>query len=197
MSRGWLRKQFYKITQRGQLWAQSKSEVARFEGIIISDPGRSDNFRATILAALQLVKDADSRRFKRVVKHLKWIVNCTLDEPCAAYLHDTKTCTIDFKEPGSDEHLEFNAAYYAKTLVHEATHGVVSSRGVHYTPEVRSRIEKLCVTEENRFVDRLSLTQPELTKGLHRKYDESAWNHAWKRTRIGFFWRMIYRLFKK
>jgi hypothetical protein len=193
-SRGWLRKHFYDVLW---FWLQRKSEVARFEGIIISDPNQSENFRVIILAALNLVKDTDPRRFERIKKYLKWIVNCTLAQSGAQYFHDKQTCAMDFEFPKFKKDSEFNVAYFAKTLVHEATHGVVRSRNIHYIVELRSRIENLCVTEENRFVKRLALAHPELAKKLYRDYDASDWEYTWERTRKQSFWRMIYRLFVK
>ena len=65
-SAGKLRKHFDEITNRALLWLLSKSEAARFDGIIICDPEESEQFRTTIIAALQLVKDTDQRRFERI-----------------------------------------------------------------------------------------------------------------------------------
>jgi hypothetical protein len=44
---------------------------------------------------------------------------------------------------------------YASTLVHEATHGAIYSGYVTYTKRNRLRIEKLCHTEERRFLQNL------------------------------------------
>src|SRR5207244_3506210 len=96
---------------------------------------------------------------------------------------DIQTCRIDFDEPNSDTNRPFMIASYAKTLVHEATHGLLEARGVNYTAELRSRIEHLCVTEENRFLDRLVLSQPGIAARLYRNFDESEWALSWNATR--------------
>ena len=92
---------------------------------------------------------------------------------------------------------EMNAAYFAKVLVHESTHGVVASRGIRYAPELRLRIEKLCVTEENRFLNRLALTHPEIAENLHQDFDPTRWEKSWKISRGGSTLRVFYRLFFK
>ncbi len=50
-----------------QLWFYRRNEVARFDGIILTDlkqlPNRPPHFRDTLLAALHLLKSSDLRRF--------------------------------------------------------------------------------------------------------------------------------------
>ena len=93
---------------------------------------------------------------------------------------------------------ELNTIYFATVLVHEATHAVLESRSIKYTPEFRSRIEKLCVTEENRFLKRLALTCPDLVEKFgQRKYDESEWKDAWNRTHTSKLWRTLRRSFSE
>ena len=146
-----------RLVNRGYLWVQRKNEVARFDGIILADiRRRSPHFKATLLAALQLIRDHDPRRFARVQRHIAWIVNCDWELGLAAeYNYEIRTCTIDFKEPPPDCAEMISAGLYARRIIHEATHGVVLSRGIAYAPELRVRIEELCVTEENRFVHRV------------------------------------------
>jgi hypothetical protein len=70
----------------------------------------------------------------------------------------------------------------ARTLVHEATHGVVNSWRIPYTPELRARIEKLCVAEERRFLGRVGRLRPELSELaaiMEREFDAPAWEKYW------------------
>jgi hypothetical protein len=68
-------------------------------------------------------------------------------------------------------------------LVHEATHGVVAARGIHYERALWSRIERLCVHEENRFVKRLRNQGFDGAEQLEREFDERRWEFSWTATR--------------
>jgi hypothetical protein len=81
--------------------------------------------------------------------------------------------------------------------VHEATHGSIRARGIEYSPELRSRIEQLCVAEENRFLDRLAISQPELAGRLRTDFDESLWHWSWQASRTAKLFRTLGRIFSK
>jgi hypothetical protein len=181
-----MRKQFQKLSIRILIWMQRTSEVARFEGIVIADfRNKSSHFRDTVLAALKLIKVSDARRFARVKRHLKWIVNSTLRVPgMAEYYHPTQTCRMDFVEPTPGSDAGYPIGSCASTLVHEATHGVVACRGIAYSKKLRSRIERLCVTEEQRFLIHLTITQPALASSLYFEYDPARWKESWAITRF-------------
>jgi len=93
-----------------------------------------------------------------------------------------RACAIDFIEPSPEYDSEYLIGSYACTLVHEATHGAIDARGVLYTPKLRSRIEHLCVREEQRFVIRLTLTRPALADRRYRDFDFSQWEPSWRAT---------------
>jgi hypothetical protein len=169
------------------LWIQSRGEVAQFEGIILADlrnrRNQTGHFRETLLAALRLLKETDPCRFARVRRRLSWIVQTTLSPLIGAqYHHEVRTCAIDFIEPSPEYDSEYLIGCYACTLIHEATHGAIQSRGILSTPKLRSRIEYLCVREEQRFVIRLTLTQPALADRLYREFDFSEWEPSWRTT---------------
>jgi hypothetical protein len=165
------------------IWLQRSSQVAQFEDIRISDfRRRSAHFPTTLIAAQRLVKETDPHRYSRVTRHIRWIVNRTLDSPRAQYDRGTQTCTFEFEEPQSPPDYPYWIAWHASALVHEATHGLVEAHGIRYTEALRARIERLCVTEQNRFLCRLAMSQPEMAKKLHREFDESKWHAYWKTT---------------
>ena len=186
-----------RLLNRHVLWLQKKAEVARFHGIILADyRGKSPHFQTILLGSLQLIMDNDPRRFERVRRHIGWVVNGPLElGKYAEYNAQTRTCVINFQEPeaADDEgwqqtwHIALNAA----TLVHEATHGEVTARGIAYTPEHRIRIEGLCVSEENRFLRRVEQraevrSQVELATVVHHlqcQFDASAWEQTWTASR--------------
>jgi hypothetical protein len=179
---------------RGFLWFQRRAEVARCEGIILADVrNTSSHFRNTYLAALQLIRDHDPRRFVRVQRHIHWIFNCHLPIVMAEYDPGTRTCRVNFEEPLDDQDLPLWAGFGACTLIHETTHGIVHARGIHYVAEFRARIERLCVEEENRFVRRLEHSRPELAHKLYHEFKESEWQGAWTASR----WQVFSSLLKQ
>jgi hypothetical protein len=181
MIRRWLSN----LAHRGQLWAQESAEVASFEGIRISDLGsgkQSPAFRETIIAALDLVKRLDPRRFQRVRRHIDWIVNTVSTDGGARYVSRSRTCEFDLEDPvclGAASH-EFRTGWCASSLVHEATHGLIASKGIPYTAALRGRIEAVCVAEEHRFLNRLAAVNPELARELRCEFDESRWHASWQ-----------------
>jgi len=162
---------------------QRRNQVGEFEGIIISDPGKDHaNFLSVIQAALLLIKKTDPRRLELVKRHIRLVWNVKLWPAGAQYTHHNQTCTIDFKHLVQHGDKEWWIGACACILIHEATHGRIHSRGIGYTPELRKRIERLCVCEENRFVFRLTLTKPTLADSLHQKFDPSKWERSWNTT---------------
>lgn len=195
-----MRKLIARLATGVVLWFQSRSEVARFDGIILADlrshRGQTQHFRNTLLAALRLLKETDPRRYARVSTRLSWVVSTTLSRHgTAEYRHATRTCAIDFLEPSPEYDSEFLIGWYACTLVHEATHGEIRHRGIPYTRELRSRIERLCVREEQRFVTRLTLTRPDLADRLYYEFDAANWKWSWSATRGERFRAELRRIF--
>jgi hypothetical protein len=165
---------------------QRGGEVARFDGIILSDMRTDDEgkslFAETLLASLRLLKDVDPRRFRRVQRHITWVTSRTLPNGGASYHYSTRTCYIDFEEPDAVRDRDHVTGWHACVLVHEATHGVIRSRGILYTPEWRERIERLCVHEEQRFVRRLATINPDLAAELREEFDPRNWHWSWTAT---------------
>lgn len=182
-----------KVLRRGLLSLQAKNEVARFEGIIISDPQEKVLFRETVLAALHLIKDLDPRRFRRLQKYIKWIVNVMLPYGGAEYAYSMRTCKIDFEKTIWEPWGKEGTILCATTLVHEATHGAIRARGIPYSPQLRSKIERLCVREEQRFLRRVKSAKPETVKYLQVDFDESRWHPAWNNS----FWQSLIAFAKR
>jgi hypothetical protein len=196
-----MRKLIIESITKAELWVLRINEVARFEGIILADlhtpSNRPQQFRDILLDALRLLKATDSRRFERVRTRLAWIVHQTLERRgMAEYRHRTRTCAIDFLEPSPERDREHLIGWYACTLVHEATHGQIRSRGILYTPQLRLRIERLCVREEQRFLTHLTFTHPDLAEWLYQEFDASQWDEAWRATPREQFLARMKRIFR-
>jgi hypothetical protein len=173
---------------------QRASEVARFDGIILADTQDSSLFRSAVPSALQLIKDLDSRRFRRLQRYIKWIVNCPLPYGGGQYHYPTRTCRLDFEKTAIEPDPEYAAAAVAGTLVHEATHGALRARAIGYSVHLWSRVERCCVREQNRFIERLSISRPDIAKFLHREFTESRWHRLGTATRLQVLTDTIRRL---
>lgn len=189
---------FRRLCLKVHHWLLASCEVARFEGIVIADIRHPDNrtqrFPEVMLAALQLLKATDPCRFARVRRRLAWISFQGMAGRSAEYQHSLRQCWIDFRDPADDADAELLTGWCASTLVHEATHGTINTRGVPYSPELRSRIEELCVKQEQKFIQRLAITHPSLAQQLHREFDASEWEGIWNSTRWEQFRRDIKHL---
>ena len=191
-----MRKWIQRFFARQMLWLLRGSQIAQFGDISVCDLSKGEpEFKTVMLAALQLLKDTDLRRFARVNRHLKWISNIALSRGGAQYRHDLQACMIDFVKPETDAQFPYYVAWYASVLVHEATHGVLRTRSILYSRELRTRIKHLCVTEQNRFAHRLESTQPKVAKYVHQEFDEADWHVSWNRKPAPDFLALLRRLF--
>lgn len=170
------------LSHRCFSWIFRKNRIGNFEGIHFSSLNHeTEAFLRVVTRSLVLIRDHDPRRFTRVKEQ----VTTLADEPLhtgamsASYLHYIKAVRIDFAldEKKGDE--MYHAAYFAGVIVHEATHGVICDRGISYTPDSRTQIERICCAEQNRFHERLRKSFPELPGSLIHPFDPSAWDVSW------------------
>jgi hypothetical protein len=184
-----MRNLFQKLLARVELFVMRRCQVAEFEGILLSDFRGNPLFRDTLLGSLRLLKDIDARRFERVRRRVSWVVNLTLDhrDKVAFYLRTNQKCVVEFLEPSPEDSRDYLIGLYAVILVHEATHGELFALGIPYTKDLRSRIERICVLEEQRFLARLSLAQPDVADKLYVEFDPADWEGIWRTTRLERF----------
>jgi hypothetical protein len=178
-----MRKYISPLGDRFFVWVFEKCEVARFEGIILSDVTSEKLFVVVLLEALELVRSIDPRRFSRIRRHIRFIANFSPGYSGACYDSQTRSCKFLFKGPSQDDpdRMAFVVGY-AKVLVHESTHGEILARRIPYTPALRARVERLCVKEENRFVAALKRTRPEIGDRFWTEFDEGFWDPVWELT---------------
>src|SRR6266404_7788327 len=122
--------------------------------------GQGDSFTKTIQSSLRLIQEQDPRRYARVKQHIAWIVNQVNSALGAQYQPSIRTVFTQFDE-ARDLSADVVIAFYACIVVHEATHGVIESRGIKMSEVTRMRIERLCTLEQNRFASRLSVHDPQ------------------------------------
>jgi hypothetical protein len=138
------------------------SVVSEVDGIALVDLRRhGDSFRCTIESSLRLLRDYDPRRYARLRRHVRWIVNqVSLVTNGLDYNPRIAVCTFEFSEiAGVNE--QTYAAQIACSLVRVATQGLILSRGIQQGPEYWIRVARICITEQNRFAARMSAVDPE------------------------------------
>jgi|ERR1035438_9616459 hypothetical protein len=171
-----------KSSDWGLLLAMKGAEVGQVDGIVLFDlRKRGDSFRPTMERALRMIREHDSRRYARVSKYISRITNSIVIPGLdAVYFFSIRTVHVEFRElPLAGP--ELLSAFYACLLVHESTHGVLNSRGIKSSKTNRVRVERLCVSEQNRFAARLSAADPIRypCEILQLPFDERHWHEAW------------------
>jgi hypothetical protein len=156
-----------------------------FYGIKIVDTSMrrkfDHRFQADTVAALQLVRSVDPRRFRRIQREIEFIVNQEATN-YASYDRPTRSCIVDYDKVDHSEYPEWYLWQYASTLVHEATHGALYSRHIAYTPALRARIERLCHTEQTRFAAKAYTPEWRWSHNLAGDFNEGDWHGSWHST---------------
>jgi tetratricopeptide (TPR) repeat protein len=179
-----------KVASKIELWLIKKSCLTHIDGIAICDVSmmqqNSDRFLNLTQQAMALVKSLDARRYRRVCRQLKFIVNVELVSG-GNYGRRLKICRVDYSRFTSADYL-WNVRQYALLLVHEATHGLLDEKGIKYDKERRERVEKLCRLEECRFAQRVEPGFAEAgVRPFNSEWYEKYWDNkyraaaAWKR----------------
>lgn len=119
------------------------SEKRNSEGIELYAFGDAPKFFDVAKEALSFLKAVDQRRFMKVKRYLHKI----------AYLK----LGIDYFEASLsafivDDYSQNDTCFFASKIVHEMTHAFLHYKRLSYTDEMRPRHEKLCLTEQYRFI---------------------------------------------
>ena len=140
------------------------------------DRGRAEILKKKVATALRLITDHNPKHYARVQKFIPNILILGFHNHSAVYIADLKLCDVsaDFALSEST-----SAEQMAMTLVHEATHGYLHSRGVSYAEDQRARIERICVQTEITFASRLPQADALVTEAQRRlDYGPDYWTDA-------------------
>jgi hypothetical protein len=185
-----------KIRDRFEEWFLNTFTFDGFDSIKLSDVNADKTDDAAFFEcakeSLALVRRKDARRYARIRQHLKYVVNAELLS-AATYGHSSKACRIDFGNLYFKERREWTIWCFAGYLVHEATHGLVESKGIEYSKDSRSQIERICRDEQNRFLKKAPL---EFQGQLIRPYTPDDWAPSWNRTRVEYFFESFLKIRK-
>ncbi len=174
-------------------WCYERYLLQIFDGIKICDiasPNEAEQqfFCSRAVRALELIKEHDTKRYRRVQRHLAYILNCRI-LMSGEYSHSLRSCDVNFSLFGFEGDEEWGVFALACTIIHEATHGVICARNIPYNKAFRLRVERVCHQEEVRFARRV---MPEYD---FREFDESEyqaymqtsrWRHAVESIRNAF-----------
>ena len=120
------------------------------------------------------------------MSELDWVVNMPLSFKGARYRKSLKACMIDFSEPDeeygmSDVNHDALSIYYACSLVHEATHGKIDRIcRRNESEEERFRSEKICRSEEARFLSLAKTAYPEAQIHEIPEVDQDAYRQIYR-----------------
>ncbi len=144
--------------------------------------------------ALELVSDFDPKRYSRIRRQFRYIVNFPLIN-LAECDHASRSCNVDYTKHLETENPDWNLRIYACLLVHEATHGFLLGKGIPYTRKNWQRVEKLCRLEEFRFAQAVD---PVWAAEHVLPFDPKAWKVHWgsRRGRWASNWCRIREIFR-
>ncbi len=152
----------------------------------------NDGFEEIIVKALDLIRDHDPRRYKRVKREIDWIVNSSVPAKFGGmYKRSVKACLMHFENYSEDSRLV--SAFYAGIIVHESTHGFIYTKGYEYSEDNRLQIERICFSENNRFYKRIENAHPEYDGLLTRDFVPSDWEYSWETPGWKQFWHWLKR----
>ncbi len=160
-----------------------ESCLCRIDGVAVCDMSIEQHLQADFLKltseAMALIKSTDARRYRRVCLNLSYIVNSPLITP-GNYDHKDRICNVDYAKHFRSEDQQWNLRMFACLLIHEATHGVITTRGILYQNDDRERIERLCHREEYRFALRIDHGYANASIG---SFDPNRWKPYWEGSR--------------
>jgi hypothetical protein len=113
-------------------------------------------FNEVVTDSLEFLAASDPRRFRRVQREIKLVLHIPSRTKVATYVRPLKLCHLDLELILPLQPKEA-IGIVASILVHEATHGACSSKGVCANPRNIRRIERLCYLEQNRFLIRVGM----------------------------------------
>ena len=178
-----MRNKIIQLLFRIKCWCLRRITADMYSGIRICDINHDKTDDSAFVnytrEALLLIEKKDPKRFNRVRQEISFIVNKELTSG-GQYRHATKCCFVDFGRYHFDRHAEWYLLLYAGMIVHEATHGILYSKGFMYTQENRKQIERICHAEKSRF---LSRAKPEWRKHLVNEFDPARWHFSWTASR--------------
>jgi len=161
----------------------NKACVDKIDGVVICDfsvgsISSPNGFVIPTREAMALIRNIDPRRYRRVCRQFRYIVNQELGEG-GNYEQKLKVCNVDYSRLLSSDNPQWRLRQYAFLLIHEATHGLLLDKGIPYSKENRERVERLCHLEEYRFALHFEAGYADIFPGA---FDPEAYAPYWEST---------------
>lgn len=125
-------------------------------------------------AALNIIRDCDPIRHRRLVRDVKQIWVWQVPGTVARFRRAEWSCDLDeqFVETATPELI-------ASSIVHEATHARLDRMGFGYDEAIRERVERLCLRRELAFAKKFP-------DGIVGQWAEASLNALWDLSDAGF-----------
>jgi hypothetical protein len=130
---------------------------------------------AKVTSALEIIARYQPKRLDRIRRDLRYIL--IFKQPGATYWDDLRACALSAQSVASRD-----TEVIALSIVHEATHARIHSRGIPYDPAHQARVERVCVNEEVSLV-RLLANGSERAAQLLARLDTPWWTAEQMRER--------------
>ena len=154
--------------------------LGHIDGVAICDLSfgseKNESFFEVSRQAMALIQTNDLRRYQRVCRYLRFIVNWKMVSQ-GSFLPDLKLGLIDYSKYTSDDFLD-NLRRFAGVLIHEATHSLLLSKGIPYDKQTRERVERLCFLEQYRFALHF---EPGYAEHKVQPFKVEIYQRSWKR----------------
>ena len=145
-------------------WVQKAHPIAlQTSGIriVTTEDSRTEDDRKKeeVWLALCLLERHEPTRMRRVKRYTKSIIIRSTGA-CGTYVPAGGVCLINLDRIPMQCNSRERLITIAALLVHEATHGLINSKGILYMGRIVGRIEGVCDMEQERVVNRLDLLIP-------------------------------------
>lgn len=174
-----MQKRLRYLLTRIEGWCLRQITKETHKGVMLCDGNYDDTddtaFIKRTREALNMIEEKDPRRFRRVQQEIRYIVNKELNAS-GMYRRSTQACFVDFGRYHFTKHPDWYLCLYAGTIIHEATHGFLYSKGFLYTSASREQIERICHAERSRFLTR---AKPEWRDHFVNEFDPAWWHFSW------------------
>lgn len=130
------------VSIRAAVRISPRDSIEGFEVVQLAGNDPSEVLFGNVGTALRIISNFDPRRFKRLQQDVRRILLLNTVDAAGMYWHELKACVLDLKYVR-----EFPPEYIAATIVHEGIHARLRRRFC-YPPQLRRRIEDICISQE-------------------------------------------------
>ena len=172
------------------------SLISKIDGVnIVNLRHEDDGFKEIVTLSLELLKKYDTKRYRRVINEILWIVNTyQVHECCPEYYQRTKAGYIKFKRFNDD--LVYVSLYYAGIIINSATLGWLINKDIKCTKNNILQIHRICTIEQNRFYSNIEKEYPEYSGSMVHEFNPEEWQYSHNKSKIRVFLKKLARVMR-